>query len=192
MLQAARPKLEMELPYKMYRLVKADGTLCERIDKHPFAMSRCRSLINHRSPVILYRAYVCDMPRLLASHACRDAARASILPVMHCSPRKLPPAAWCMSHAQRMCPSMSVSDLGDREGHGCSEVQGTTTRWKHVCSKHVDCTGCTTAAARSLKRSGLSWQTAPAAGGRQAQKSRSFASRYPLDLPACLLVFWMQ
>ena len=41
-LQAARPKLEMELPYKMYRLVKANGTLCERIDKHPFAMSRCR------------------------------------------------------------------------------------------------------------------------------------------------------
>ncbi len=40
-MQAARPKLEMELPYKMYRLVKADGTLCERIDKHPFAMSRC-------------------------------------------------------------------------------------------------------------------------------------------------------
>ena len=39
-MQAARPKLEMELPYKMYRLVKADGTLCERIDKHPFAMSR--------------------------------------------------------------------------------------------------------------------------------------------------------
>lgn len=40
-MQAARPKLEMELPYRMYRLVNADGTLCERIDKHPFAMSRC-------------------------------------------------------------------------------------------------------------------------------------------------------
>jgi hypothetical protein len=39
-LQAVRPKLEMELPYRMYRLVKADGTLCERIEKHPFQMSR--------------------------------------------------------------------------------------------------------------------------------------------------------
>ena len=38
--QAARPKMEMELPYRMYRLTKADGSACERIDKHPFAMSR--------------------------------------------------------------------------------------------------------------------------------------------------------
>lgn len=49
MLQAARPKLEMELPYRMYHLVKADGMLCERIEKHPFQMSRQASArpVNH-------------------------------------------------------------------------------------------------------------------------------------------------
>jgi hypothetical protein len=39
-LQPARPKLEIELPYKLYRLVRADGSLAERADKHPFCMSR--------------------------------------------------------------------------------------------------------------------------------------------------------
>lgn len=28
------------MPYKSYRLVKTDGSLAERIDKHPFQMSR--------------------------------------------------------------------------------------------------------------------------------------------------------
>jgi hypothetical protein len=36
----SRPKTDIELPYKMYRLVHSDGTPCERIDKHGFAMSR--------------------------------------------------------------------------------------------------------------------------------------------------------
>lgn len=36
----SRPKTEIELPYKMYRLVNSDGTPCERIDKHAFCMSR--------------------------------------------------------------------------------------------------------------------------------------------------------
>ena len=58
-MQAARPKLEMELPYKMYRLVKADGTLCERIDKHPFAMSRCR-LCNPRQVLCDPHQVICD------------------------------------------------------------------------------------------------------------------------------------
>ena len=107
MLQAARPKLEMELPYKMYRLVKADGTLCERIDKHPFAMSRCR--LCNPEPGSLCR----DMH---SGFTCLQRCGKHLLPVMHCSPRKLPPAAWCMSHAQRMCPSMSVSDLGIGKG----------------------------------------------------------------------------
>lgn len=39
-LQPARPKLELELPYRMYRLVRADGSAVERVDKHPFCMSR--------------------------------------------------------------------------------------------------------------------------------------------------------
>lgn len=30
----------MELPYKLYRLVRADGSQPERVDKHPFCMSR--------------------------------------------------------------------------------------------------------------------------------------------------------
>lgn len=38
--QPARPKMELELPYRMYRLVRADGSAVERVDKHPFCMSR--------------------------------------------------------------------------------------------------------------------------------------------------------
>ena len=34
------PKMELELPYKMYRLVSATGKAVERVDKHPFCMSR--------------------------------------------------------------------------------------------------------------------------------------------------------
>lgn len=32
--------MELELPYRMYRLVRADGSAVERVDKHPFCMSR--------------------------------------------------------------------------------------------------------------------------------------------------------
>lgn len=36
----ASPKMELELPYKMYKLVTATGKSVERADKHPFCMSR--------------------------------------------------------------------------------------------------------------------------------------------------------
>jgi tetratricopeptide (TPR) repeat protein len=36
----SKPKLDLEVPYKMYRLVTSNGTPIERTDKHPFAMSR--------------------------------------------------------------------------------------------------------------------------------------------------------
>lgn len=36
----SKPKLDLEVPYKMYRLVTTNGTAVERTDKHPFAMSR--------------------------------------------------------------------------------------------------------------------------------------------------------
>jgi hypothetical protein len=36
----SKPKLDLEVPYKMYRLVTSTGTAIERTDKHPFAMSR--------------------------------------------------------------------------------------------------------------------------------------------------------
>jgi hypothetical protein len=39
-MQMARPKLEMTLPYKQYRLVTSEGRGVERQDKHPFCMSR--------------------------------------------------------------------------------------------------------------------------------------------------------
>ncbi len=39
-LQAPRPKTELALPYGAYRLTRADGARVERIDKHPFCMSR--------------------------------------------------------------------------------------------------------------------------------------------------------
>jgi hypothetical protein len=38
--QRPRPKLELALPYGSYRLTRADGAPLERIDKHPFCMSR--------------------------------------------------------------------------------------------------------------------------------------------------------
>ncbi len=39
-MQAQRPKLELELPYRMYKLVRGDGGALERPEKHPFCMSR--------------------------------------------------------------------------------------------------------------------------------------------------------
>lgn len=38
--QVPRPKQEISVPYKHYRLVTADGRALERQDKHPFCMSR--------------------------------------------------------------------------------------------------------------------------------------------------------
>lgn len=38
--EASRPSLEMELPYRSYSLVHADGSSVERVDKHPFCMTR--------------------------------------------------------------------------------------------------------------------------------------------------------
>ncbi len=35
-----RPKQDISLPYKHYRLVTSDGKALERQDKHPFCMSR--------------------------------------------------------------------------------------------------------------------------------------------------------
>lgn len=39
-MQVPRPKLELDLPYKSYKLVTSDGRGLERLDKHPFCMSR--------------------------------------------------------------------------------------------------------------------------------------------------------
>lgn len=40
MVQPSRPKLELEVPYRLYRLTTCDGRPVERTDKHPFCMSR--------------------------------------------------------------------------------------------------------------------------------------------------------
>ncbi|KAL0049465.1 hypothetical protein WJX82_003033 [Trebouxia sp. C0006] len=40
LVQVARPKLEMVVPYKQYKLVHSDGSAPERTRKHPFCMSR--------------------------------------------------------------------------------------------------------------------------------------------------------
>jgi hypothetical protein len=37
---AQPPKLELELPYRMYRITRSDGSVPDRTDKHPFCMSR--------------------------------------------------------------------------------------------------------------------------------------------------------
>ena len=39
-MQVPRPKLELAVPYKHYKLVSAGGHCIERQDKHPFCMSR--------------------------------------------------------------------------------------------------------------------------------------------------------
>lgn len=36
----ARPKLDIEMPYRSYKLVYTNGQPVERVDKHPFCMSR--------------------------------------------------------------------------------------------------------------------------------------------------------
>ena len=38
--QVPKPKLEMVVPYKEYKLVHSDGSIPERTEKHPFCMSR--------------------------------------------------------------------------------------------------------------------------------------------------------
>ncbi|DBA90606.1 TPA: hypothetical protein ACH3X1_003839 [Trebouxia sp. C0004] len=40
LVEIPRPKLEMVVPYKQYKLVRADGSAPERTKKHPFCMSR--------------------------------------------------------------------------------------------------------------------------------------------------------
>jgi hypothetical protein len=40
LMQPIRPKMELDLPYRHYHLVRADGSPAPRTDKHPFAMSR--------------------------------------------------------------------------------------------------------------------------------------------------------
>ena len=39
-IQVPKPKLEMVVPYKEYKLVHSDGSIPERTKKHPFCMSR--------------------------------------------------------------------------------------------------------------------------------------------------------
>lgn len=38
--QVPKPKLEMVVPYKEYKLVHSDGSTPDRTKKHPFCMSR--------------------------------------------------------------------------------------------------------------------------------------------------------
>ena len=38
--QAPRPKTELALPYGAYCLTRSNGSRVERLDKHPFCMSR--------------------------------------------------------------------------------------------------------------------------------------------------------
>ena len=40
LMQVSRPKMEISLPYKDYKLVTSDGRALDRRDKHPFCMSR--------------------------------------------------------------------------------------------------------------------------------------------------------
>lgn len=37
---ATPPKMELEVPYRMYRITRIDGSTVDRVDKHPFCMSR--------------------------------------------------------------------------------------------------------------------------------------------------------
>ena len=36
----SRPQTDIEMPYLMYKLVRVDGRAIERVDKHPFQMTR--------------------------------------------------------------------------------------------------------------------------------------------------------
>lgn len=50
--QVPRPKSEIALPYKSYSLVNTDGVVVERIDKHPFCMSRVYYNKEERPPEV--------------------------------------------------------------------------------------------------------------------------------------------
>ena len=49
-LQVPKPKLEMVVPYKEYKLVHSDATAPERTRKHPFCMSRVHYSATGESP----------------------------------------------------------------------------------------------------------------------------------------------
>ena len=49
-----RPKLDMELPYRMYKLVRFDGAAVERQDRFAFQMSR----VYNRASELKERTYV--------------------------------------------------------------------------------------------------------------------------------------
>ena len=44
--------MELALPYGAYKLVRADGSATERVDKHPFCMSRVYYDASERPPEV--------------------------------------------------------------------------------------------------------------------------------------------
>jgi len=81
--QIPRPKLEMVVPYKQYKLVRADGSAPERTKKHPFCMSRVHysaagdsgSLHKAGQPAChVWLAPKCAMPVLQEPHLATDHA----------------------------------------------------------------------------------------------------------------------
>lgn len=49
--------MELTLPYSAYKLVRADGSAAERVDKHPFCMSRVYYDANERPEEVRVQPY---------------------------------------------------------------------------------------------------------------------------------------
>lgn len=63
----SKPKLEMVVPYKEYKLVRADGSTLDRSKKHPFCMSRVHYSATGQLHSVTYRACPANLLLLSAS-----------------------------------------------------------------------------------------------------------------------------
>ena len=128
--QAARPKMEMELPYRLYRLTKADGSACERIDKHPFAMSRWgptqRGWIRRH------------LDASLALRTCTDVVHAACLAAeqspLGAAPRQRCVPEWRSRHAPSQ-PCRVYYDGKEKPEEVWAELADGSCRWRQTGSE---------------------------------------------------------
>ena len=183
--QVPKPKLEMAVPYKEYKLVHSDGSIPERTKKHPFCMSRVhysetgqilpyyytRFLNAARNVVVVVvccaRLFTWQQHPSKSTLAC--VTKSTILACccwihLHCTP--------CSIHrwAQRWVLS------------ACTEPRFAVSAQWHMLMKGPVCSLCCDVVQRGGRRYGPSWQMAPADGGRPAQPSHCCASKSLLAL----------
>ena len=194
--QVPKPKLEMVVPYKEYKLVHSDGSIPERIMKHPFCMSRVHYSETGQSP------HWCCI-RLL------PAAPSRVVIVLCCSRlftwQQLPTKSvaklyLCKEQAHRCSCCIHLQCTPCPEHIPTTHIYTAQTwvvsrhgvigfaAWSHEAQVTSLCCGCVQ---RGGRRYGPSWQMAHADGGRPALPSRCCASESLLtpQLSTCSLLW---